>query len=105
SQIGAEPTASLELIGFERPFALRIHDREICVGAYGDRSLAGIESEGLRRRGGGQVRDAFERQATSMHAVRDEDGQGRLNPGHAAPRLPDIVSALLLVRGGAGRVI
>ena len=51
------------------------------------------------------MRDPLERQSPRVHAVGEENRQRSLDPGNAAPGLPDVVITLLLVRGGAGRMI
>src|SRR5260370_31516172 len=90
-QIRTDAAACMKVAGAERPALLGVHDREVGVRPDPNRALARIQAEQLRRRGGGEMRNALDRQPARVHAPGYEPRHRALNSRRPAPCVPDVV--------------
>src|SRR5260370_37862325 len=75
AQIRTDAAACMKVAGAERPALLGVYDREVGVRPDPNRALARIQAEQLRRRGGGEMRNALERPPARGHALGHEHRQ------------------------------
>src|SRR6202050_4397199 len=84
---------------------IRIEHDEIGIRAHGDRALARIESEKLRRSGGDKLHETVRRKPSAVHAARINQAQTVLDARAAVGDFREVVFAKLLLFLHAERAV